>query len=716
MDERHREILKKYWVKIIDDVEPTGEVLDYLYGESILTDNDCEKIKSCKTRNERCQSFLIILKKRGPQAFDAFLTALAKYYPHIHESISNETGVYKTSENGKMCTKCRRFFPDRITSQFVRSLLDRHCCDLFNNIDPIDIIDFLYRGRILEDDDYERIKSCITSRDKCKCLFQALNDCPKKIVPCVFMQSLEQNYGYIVRKIEKTVESVSGHCVNDNNNNCSEIGNIKCCDSSGMDKSLTYVKTYADSSSDIEHNIVSNRPTNRNMKKTGVNNEQRIDLQWDTLGSSLYSNVTNRSTNRNMKEKTVNIYEQRIDLQGSRLGSSLYSCNKTMDIDTPLDNVLFEPKESRNYSEISFAKELSLSVLSTDNENFDTENDTRRKRRKGDHTMRKEPDGKSFQTSFVLKFHSRAFLVDPGKMPNFQFPSRLLTMKFEQLIQLIYQGDYLEFEKEALQLWAKYQDNPDMCCMLAFLQASRCLFEKDLDKVKKCLKQARNLISRTSNPKYFEVELQSALVRLNLSEKNFGKVEKNLQDGMMMIKADPIGCRGRAAGWLHFFDSRYKTTCMTVINPQSCNSIPQYEMYLKQASESNQIALQQFQEDGGIDSQIGLGYTLIRSAMLLLKCGDNGCAMDVLQPSEDEIARSKNYLDALENLNVQIKKKFLEVHFLLAKCDYFYRLNNIIRALEYAESAHVLALEMNLQPYTGDAYSKLCHIRQMCID
>lgn len=670
MDERDRFKLRKNRLKIMNDLEPKGEVLDVLKEKSILTDNECEKIGNGITQKERCEILLDILPRRGPSAFNIFLMSLANCFPHIRDLLNRESGCHKPPENGKPCTRCREFFPEHLTSHVVRILLYHYGCFLYHNIDPLDIIDFLYQEGILFEDEFEKVKSGCTRPERCKYLFRALDNSKSGNVLNIFLKSLEKKYGYIAEGLR---QASSDHCAN-NNDYCSETVKRKCFDSD-INNSFTAVKSCDDILCSGVNGVVSGNPTNHIMTEIGNDNESSLCLRSNTLGSSIFS---------------------------------LQSDNTNMVTDNCLDNGLPETKESRNYPNLSFPETFSMSILSTHVKNFGSEDETHRKLYRKNH---KKSKGYCFQSCCVEVGNGPVCQMNPGSIPYYQFPSRRLTMMFEHLVQLIYQGNYIEFETKASEFMTRYHDNPDMVCTLSFLQASRCLFETDLSKVKRCIKKVFETIPKTSNPMYFELELMSALLRLYMSEKTFGKVEALLADAKMMVKLNSVHCSGRSVGWLYMFDSRYKTICMSAVHPDRPNSIQQYKIYLEEASKSNQIAMDHFQQDRGIDSQIGFNYTVIRSAMLLLQCGDNGCTMDVLQPPEDNISRAKDYLDWLENSNNRIPK-FLKVHFLLAKCDYFYRCNNSIRALENAEDAYTIALDMKLQSYAEHAYNRLCHLKK----
>lgn len=76
MDKKHRDLLRKNRMALVQDLEAT-HLLNFLYQEKGLTENDVETIKAQKTRTARAEKLLDLLPRRGPNAFDVFCRALA---------------------------------------------------------------------------------------------------------------------------------------------------------------------------------------------------------------------------------------------------------------------------------------------------------------------------------------------------------------------------------------------------------------------------------------------------------------------------------------------------------------------------------------------------------------------------------------------------------------------------------------------------------------
>ncbi|CAH3038790.1 unnamed protein product [Porites lobata] len=76
MDKKHRDLLRKNRISLVQDLEAT-QLLSYLYQEDILSENDRDSIKAEKTRGAKAEKLLDILPRRGKKAFDVFCQALA---------------------------------------------------------------------------------------------------------------------------------------------------------------------------------------------------------------------------------------------------------------------------------------------------------------------------------------------------------------------------------------------------------------------------------------------------------------------------------------------------------------------------------------------------------------------------------------------------------------------------------------------------------------
>lgn len=75
MDKKHKDLLRKNRMTLVEDLEAT-QLSNYLYQEGGITENDVETIKAKPTRRAQAEKLLDILPRRGPKAFDVFCRAL----------------------------------------------------------------------------------------------------------------------------------------------------------------------------------------------------------------------------------------------------------------------------------------------------------------------------------------------------------------------------------------------------------------------------------------------------------------------------------------------------------------------------------------------------------------------------------------------------------------------------------------------------------------
>ena len=101
MNERHRDILRRHWSALRRDLEPV-KLLPYLVNVLDVTDEQEVKVKA--TREDRTDKLLEILPRRGPAAFDEFVTALQEIQPFLATPLVKEAG--ESPSNGSR--HCRR--------------------------------------------------------------------------------------------------------------------------------------------------------------------------------------------------------------------------------------------------------------------------------------------------------------------------------------------------------------------------------------------------------------------------------------------------------------------------------------------------------------------------------------------------------------------------------------------------------------------------------
>ena len=82
MRKYHKKILRKPFERLVEDIEP-NPVMRYLYEKGIIKEEDMEVIQSKDTRNKMNVGLLLLLKRKGPDAFKRLVEALQKYQPSL---------------------------------------------------------------------------------------------------------------------------------------------------------------------------------------------------------------------------------------------------------------------------------------------------------------------------------------------------------------------------------------------------------------------------------------------------------------------------------------------------------------------------------------------------------------------------------------------------------------------------------------------------------
>ena len=90
MSEKHRNLLKYYRVALVKDLEPVKLLVDLL---EVLDEEDVEVVKSENLRSRQAATLLDIICRRGPRAFDVFVSALEKKQPHLAKMLLKDSEV-----------------------------------------------------------------------------------------------------------------------------------------------------------------------------------------------------------------------------------------------------------------------------------------------------------------------------------------------------------------------------------------------------------------------------------------------------------------------------------------------------------------------------------------------------------------------------------------------------------------------------------------------
>ena len=76
MEEKHKEILLKYHVQLVQQLDPK-KICPYLIQEKVLTFDERETFKGM-ARCSQCEELLALLPRKGPGAYGEFVNALEK--------------------------------------------------------------------------------------------------------------------------------------------------------------------------------------------------------------------------------------------------------------------------------------------------------------------------------------------------------------------------------------------------------------------------------------------------------------------------------------------------------------------------------------------------------------------------------------------------------------------------------------------------------------
>ncbi|XP_053396534.1 uncharacterized protein LOC128556228 [Mercenaria mercenaria] len=762
MNENQNKQLRENRVKIVSDLEPKGKVLDTLYEDGVLTENDIELVASAKTRKERCQLLLSILPTRGPVAYGSFKKALevgqyefladqlCSECNEIHQNTDVKTDSDLSSQrrtDTKACQRCWTFLQKVYNERtdINRSLLrimTMHCCLLLDNIESSDVIDQLFKDHVITADDIGDIVADNTRRCRCETLFKTLLSVQGTSVVESLKLSLMKKYSYIVDKIENGTDdnqpmtqssrSQTAPNIRKQNSNADVVS-----DAQASLKARPLVERTVRNSAD---NIKGTVNVTSDIQLCGkadpyVNNSRNGEKEYSNtlIDSNIHAsdkNMTDLKITADINDDTVvksEVINHRYEIQwsdrtntvdgafavasgGQRLfDTTNTSCEKDNLNESSL-NMSFEiPASSSFYSPVAVATKIQAEEKTK----FQNSKSVYRKRKHKKRSLAKDIP-KLMDVSHKehdSKTDDRGEIV-PKQITTIhsQKLSTRLTMAFNYLSTLINQGEFSKFEETSDKLQSRFPSNYDLMCIIGYLQTSRDLFQTNFDSAKSHIDSTMALVPKTTNPRYFMLELFTAKTRKYITRKKFEKFQTTLDEALMILETDPVGCTGRAAGWLYINDARNKTTQLSCLNLRSPNACQVYEHLFESAKTSFQRSMTNFKRDGGKDGPFGFGYALCRLAILLLRCGDNGLTMNSLTPPADDIHTAGQYLNHLEDSDIAISR-ILDMHFRLAKCDYQFRRGNFVRALEHAQIGHDLTTELRLFEYKEHAYNRLSFLK-----
>lgn len=653
------------------NLEP-DDLLDLHYQEFILCRDQCDRIRSEKTRKERCTALLDELSKcRNDNVLSVFKMSLRKKYGYIVERIESE--ITETVPKELDTTSV-----PSLHGKLNHNTTCKHIESFTADVDPQDVTSSWHTL------DTQLKELQLSSDDVGVSL---------KMTLATNLSSFEEPPSSGYSAVSATVRGLSEPSV-------ATMFPPTLCGSLGSSSMGGFVS---------------------------VNTVPEIDIYTATLHNDAIVNAVNppppceKDTKIYVVTKMAEFIPNRRNIVEPRTRSfSKHTCTTEDHATHDTDDILaFTHADSsssllwQKHSQPPMTKPTSGKQHNRHN-STDSEDETistqiiHRKRKPN---VKKENCDKCIITSQGHSDTDNSFVtLNPGSLKPNALPSKRLETAFNFLSSLINQGQFDRFDLFSTHLRSKYGNNADMMCILGYLHASRDLFKTDFDSAKKHIDSAMELVPKTSNPKYFTLELFTALTRMFITQKKLQKLQSALDDAKMIIETDPVGCTGRAAGWLYMNDARNMTAIIAMLNVYKRNYVSAYRHLHDKAKRSFQLALVNFQRDGGKDGPFGFGYALCRLTILLLQCGDNGLTMDVLHPDSEDIDLAGGYLRQLEDSDIPIPR-ILEVHYLLARCDYQYRRGHTVRALEHAEAAHRLATEISMLEFTEHAHNRVIFLR-----
>ncbi|OWF44991.1 uncharacterized protein LOC110457563 [Mizuhopecten yessoensis] len=685
-------VIKNNCCLILENVE-AKDLLDIHYQEYVFGDEECERIKSGKTRSERCIIFISELSKRtSNKVMSVFTRSLEKKYGYIIKEIK-KTSFCATSN--VLSTPTVADIHQPIDAEFPRSIGD------------------VIRRPILAEVLHRGITACVAYPGK----LSSSVDCQP--------QSLHFN--------DKQLESINstqyGDTLADDDNHSlpkeqtSPFDRFKSLTNVSPPKSsFKFSQERHKDSEDVEWMVRRNRHLKRERKLFDRRSQQVFPGYEDNVPDNrLHGSCPTVLVNET--KTNVCLQKQSFETDWKEEETDETHAALVGDVDNAPCRRKREQIRSVSEHQPSTSKSLRTDFFSNKGtENIQMDNklsdnvypittNSYNCRRKASESPKQQSESEKRRDLPNLSNLS-ALTCNPGSMEPHELRTRRLEVAFNALSTMINQGHFEKFERFSVNIKLKYVHDFDMMCILDYLHASRDLFIADVDSAKKHINTGLQRVAKTSNPKYFTLELFSAQTRMYLSQKKLQKLENTLADAKMIIETDPVGCSGRAAGWLYMNDVRDISCQLVMLNVHRPNYTAVYKYLHGKAVNSCKRALDNFNRDGGKDGPFGIGFALCRLAILLLRCGDNGLTMDVQQPDIDDIEMAGNYLRQLEDSDIAIPK-ILEVHYLIAKCDLQYRRSNSVRALEHAEAAYRLATEINMLEFTEHAHNRGVFLRSM---
>lgn len=89
MQRYQKEIIRKHFGRLVEDMEP-NPVVRYLFEKGIVSKEDMEVIRSKDTSDEQNDALLLILMRKGPDAFKRLIEALQRNKSSLADILLDE--------------------------------------------------------------------------------------------------------------------------------------------------------------------------------------------------------------------------------------------------------------------------------------------------------------------------------------------------------------------------------------------------------------------------------------------------------------------------------------------------------------------------------------------------------------------------------------------------------------------------------------------------
>jgi len=286
-----------------------------------------------------------------------------------------------------------------------------------------------------------------------------------------------------------------------------------------------------------------------------------------------------------------------------------------------------------------------------------------------------------------------AVALGPLSMPpsnhGRKFKSPFHRKLFDSLSSFVNDQDFDRYELATVKYSSKAERDPDTACLILYLDACKCAIQSDFASCKRTIAHSLDVAALTSAPNRFFVMCLSVRTWVHLKRRRLAKVSSSLSDALNVIGQDPVTCSGMTAGWIYVNEAKLLTATMT-------SSLRHAHSIRQRAIGAMERALDQFRLDESADGPYGRNFASVKLASLLVACDDRLAWIDVVEPTDADLAKADQLLAFVDDSITGICS-ILKPLFLIAQSDRKFRSGNLRRAVELAKDAEDLALRSGLK-------------------